>query len=103
MIKLNKTKTMKTKEQSKKLIDILRGAKETNEETALVAQTKQGHINTQQEILDLEGKLHAQETVINAALQSNPFSASKLYAARKEKQLLELKLQALKEILTELF
>ena len=78
-------------------------SKETNEVVALVAQAKQAHINTQQEILDLEGKLHGTDAVINATLQANPFSASKLYTARKEKQLLELKLDALKAILIELF
>lgn len=88
---------------STKLIDILRNAKETNEETTLKARAKQANINTQQEILNLEGQIHAQDGVINSALQANPFSASKLYEARKMKELMERKLAALKEIEKELF
>src|SRR3989304_4340866 len=105
MIKLTKptkpTKTMKTKEQ--KLIDILRDAKKSNDDAVLVSQSKQGDINTRQEILNLEGKINQQDVEISLALQNNPFSATKLYVARKEKKLLKLKLVAIKAIHAELF
>lgn len=94
---------MKAKTASPKLIDILSVSKETNEKEAMLTQVSQAHINTQQEILDLTGQLNKQKTVISAALQNNPFSATKLYVARKEEVLLQLKLTALQEILEELF
>lgn len=103
MNQINLKKTMKAKTASLKLIDILSVSKETNEKEATLTQVKQAHINTQQEILDLQGQLNKQDSVITAALQNNPFSATKLYVARKEKSLLELKLKGLEDILSELF
>lgn len=104
MIKLNKKQNnMKTTEKKLKLIDILRGALVTNEENALIAQSEQGNINTQQEILDLKGKIIAQDAAINASYQNNPFSATKVFVARKEKQLLENKLAELQKIQAEMF
>lgn len=94
---------MKTKQTGKKLIDILSVSKETKENEAISTQVKQAHINTQQEILDLQGQLNKQDAVINSALSKNPFSATVLYAARKEKALLEMKLKGLEDILSELF
>jgi hypothetical protein len=103
MNQINLKKTMKAKTASPKLIDILSVSKETNEQESMLTQVSQAHINTQQEILDLKGQLNKQKAVISAALQNNPFSATKLYVARKEEALLELKLKALQEILEELF
>jgi len=94
---------MKTKQASAKLIDILSASKETKENEAISMQVKQAHINTQQEILDLQGQLNKQDAVINVALCKNPFSATGLYVARKEKSLLEMKLKGLEDILSELF
>lgn len=98
-INLKKTKMAK----STKLIDILKGAEENNASFALTSQVSQGNINTQQEILNIQGQLGNYDAIITSALQSNPFSASALYKARKEKQLLEMKLDGLKDILAELF
>ncbi len=103
MNQINLKKTMKAKTASTKLIDILSVSKETNEKEATLTQVSQAHINTQQEILDLKGQLNKQKAVISAALQNDPFSATKLYVARKEKSLLELKLKGLEDILSELF
>lgn len=86
-----------------KLIEVLRNSKTTNEEAALVHQSKQAHINTKQEILDFESKLNSQDQVIEAAITANPFSASKLYVARMEKELMQRKYDALVAIEKELF
>lgn len=86
-----------------KLIDILNASEEANASAALVSHVTQANINTQQEILNVQSQLTAYDSVITEALQANPFSASALYKARKEKQLLEMKLDALKAILAELF
>lgn len=107
--KQNKMKNQKSTDETMptqpalKLIDILRQSKETSEEIAITAQAEQGNINTQQEILDIKGKINAQTGLINAALNCNPFSATMVFAARKEKQLLEMKLKGLQDIQAELF
>jgi hypothetical protein len=84
-----------------KLIDIRRNSKD--EEIVLVTEIQQANINTQQEILDLKLQISKQQQVTKTALLANPFSASKLYATRKEEELLQRKLNALEEILIELF
>ena len=93
---------MKTTKTSK-LINILRESKTEVEEISLLSQSKQAHINTQQEILDTEALLDKQNIIVYNALIANPFSASKLYTARKEKILLEMKLKGMQDILSELF
>jgi len=94
---------MKTKEKTQKLIDILRNAKDSNEETALVAQSAQASINTQQEILNLQGQINQQNAVISLAIQAPSFSAAKVYAARRDMELLEVKLAGIQGIFAELF
>ncbi len=84
-----------------KLIDIRKNSKD--EQTVLEAEIQQANINTQQEILDLKLQINKQQQVTTAALLANPFSASKVYALRKEEELLQRKLNALEEILAELF
>jgi len=88
---------------SKKLIDILSVSKEASEKEAVSTRVAQANINTQQEILNIKGQLNRQEDVIANTLKANPFSASALYAARKEKALIELKLKGVQDILEELF
>ncbi len=100
-INLKKQKTMATK--NPKLIDILKVSEETNASQALIDHVDQASINTQQEILNIRSQVNASNDIIRAALQANPFSASALYKARKEKQLLEMKLEGIKEIQAELF
>jgi hypothetical protein len=86
-----------------KLLDILKQSKETIEEKQILRQAKQAAINTQQEILDLQTQIENHEEKIDNVLTASPFSASKLYAVRTEKELLERKLEGLKKIQTELF
>jgi len=86
-----------------KLLDFLKSLKATGEEKQLERQAKQGGINTQQEILDVQNQLDQQDQKIDQALSANPFSASKLYEVRIHKQLLQKKLDGLNEIYKELF
>lgn len=86
-----------------KLIEILKQSKENGEQKQFERQAKQAHINTQQEILDIQNQVETQDQKIEQALLANPFSASKLYEARTCKELLTRKLSALQEIQKELF
>ena len=95
--------TTKKDQPKTKLIDLLRDAENSGEEAFLTQYVKQAHINTQQEMLHLEMEISKQDSKIRQAMFADDFSATKLYTARKEKQLMELKLDGLKEILNELF
>lgn len=94
--------TKKPKTMSK-LIDILKSSKENGEAKQLDRQAKQANINTQQEILDIQNQIEQSDAKIEQVILANPFSASKLYEARMNKELLERKLKAINEILKELF
>lgn len=96
-------KKMKAKTAKTKLIDILSVSKEDSQRTELERQVEQCNINTQQEILNLKGSITAQDAVIDGLYKAVPFSATKLYVARKEKALMEMKLEGLEEIRNELF
>ena len=86
-----------------KLIDILKKSKENPEGGQLERRSKQASINTQQEVLDIQSQIESQDAKIEQVLIANPFSASKLYEARMNKELLERKLKAINEIQVELF
>lgn len=86
-----------------KLIDILKSSKENGEAKQFERQAKQANINTQQEVLDIQSQIELADAAIEKVLVANPFSASKLYEARMNKELLERKSKAINDILKELF